>query len=395
MIPKKVMLGVAVTVCILFISVVFTVYAEYLPDESNPYDYEAVVKGTVYNTDTKAPIDNALVTIEYHEVLRKDYTDSNGQYIFKHVPECFCLKNMSASKASYMTQQIWVAVADVTIVDFYLNPLQNGSEPTEGSVTGWVTDADTNEPIDEAEMTLTYHESIRVENTDSEGQYTFDGVPICFCLKNVSASKSGYESQYQLVAVHEITYVNFSLRALEEPTSEPEEPDNPDAPENPEDTDDPEEHEEPQENKGIWGTLTGVVTDAITNIPIHNAFMTLKYHDIVRTQFTDSEGQYTFDGVPICFCLKNISASKSGYESQDQSVPVSEITYANFSLNPSENSPGDLPNPGPIQHRTNDKEITNESMDYYFAIIGLITILVVLIIFGISIYKNKKKSHIR
>ena len=357
-------------VCVLFVSLVLTVYAEDTIDEGSPY--EAMVKGTVYDADTKGPIYNALVTIKYHDILRTDYTDSSGQYIFKHVPECYCLKNMTASKAGYMTQEIWVAVSDVTIVDFYLNPFQNGPEPTGGTVIGWVTDADTNEPIEEAEMTITYHESTQVEYTDSNGQYTFENVPICFCLKNISATKKGYESQYQLIAVSEVTYLNFSLESLDDP-EDPEDPE----PEDPEDPD--------PEPEGMYGIITGIVKDATTNNPISEAIMVLKYHDVVRREITDSLGEYTFDKVPMCFCLKDLSAAKNGYETQTEQVAVHEITYVNFSLEPTDDpEPEDPEDPEPEDPEEpddpepddpEDPEETDETPDdgMYGIITGIVT----------------------
>ena len=299
-------------ICLLLIAVV---PAQNIGTRGNN-SMTGTITGNVMDAETDYPLENAMVTVEYHEILRKTYTDSNGQYMFKDVPQCFCLKNMTASKAGYMTQEIWVSVGDVTTVDFYLNSLQNSPEPTYGIVTGWVMDADTNKPIEKAEMKLMYHESTRVEYTDSNGQYTFENVPICFCLKNISATMGGYASQYQLIAVSEVTYVNFSLKPCEEPEN-PDEPDNHDK---------------------THGTITGMVKDAKANKPIENALMTLKYHDLVRFQFTDSMGKYTFSEVPICFCLKNISAAKSNYESEFKMVPVDTITYVNFTLVPIDES---------------------------------------------------------
>jgi hypothetical protein len=110
--------------------------------------------------------------------------------------------------------------------------------------------------------------------------------------------------------------------------------------------------------------------------------MTLKYHEVVRTQFTDSNGLYTFTDVPICFCLKNISASKRGYESQYQLVAVEEITYANFSLKPaSSNDPKGEPDIAP--NGINEKGISVEQKDHHIALTGVIGIFLV---FAICIY---------
>ena len=189
-----------------------------------------------------------------------------------------------------------IAISVVTLLVFSAVSAQNLikgiSGPSEGTITGIVRDAETNYPIPNALMTLEYHDTVRTGLTDSKGQYTFTNVPLCFCMKNVSASKDGYENQYKLVAVYKITYVDFSLEPIED-------------------------------SSGPYdGVLTGVVTDAETNEPIPDALMTLKYHDTIRTELTDSKGQYTFTNVPLCFCMKNISAYKGGYESQYKLVDL-------------------------------------------------------------------------
>lgn len=230
----------------------------------------------------------------------------------------------------------------------------------EGTITGIVTDAETDEPIPNAIMTLEYHDILRTELTDSKGRYTFTNVPICFCLKNVSAYKKGYEGQYKMVAVSKITVVDFSLKPIDNGN-------------------DP--------NEGI---ITGIVKDAITDDPIPDVLMTLKYHDIIRTELTDLNGWYTFTNVPICFCLKNISASKRGYESQYEYVAVSEITYVNFTLNP---TPDDLDDSS--SNFVSDKTDTGETSigsRSYLIITGLAGTIVILMI-GFYLFKIKKINY--
>jgi hypothetical protein len=336
LISKKAIISL-LAIFMIAISLVFTVYAEDTIDEGNPH--EAVVKGTVYDADTKMPIWKALVTIEYHETLQKAYTDSNGQYLFKGIPECFCLKNMTASKAGYMTQELWVSVGDTTEVDFFLNPLKDSQDPEEpdepeepeepkepeeppkhddgkyGTIKGKVVDAKTYLPISSALMILEYHDVIRSENTDSDGLYTFAQVPICFCLKNISALKNGYDNEYELVGVSEITYVNFSLV----PVGTPEEP---------------EEPEDPEEPKQYNGVVTGVVIDATTDSPIEDVVIVLEYHDTIQSTFTDFGGEYLIENVPECNCSKDISAAKEGYEFQNIQISVHGVTWLNFSFLP-------------------------------------------------------------
>jgi hypothetical protein len=165
-------------------------------------------------------------------------------------------------------------------------------DPNSGTICGIVNDAESNEPIPDAKITLTYHEEVDITYTDSNGKYQFTDVPLCFCMKEMTASKDGYESQSKEVAVNEITVVNFELKPIEGNGGEDK------------------------------GTLMGFVWDSETEEPIQDTLIILEYHDIVRKEYTDSDGYYEFDSVPICFCLKEVTANKEGYEEQSQQVAV-------------------------------------------------------------------------
>ena len=210
-----------------------------------------------------------------------------------------------------------------------------------GTLTGRVTDTETKETISNAVMTLKYHDLIRIDRTDAEGWYEFENVPICFCLKNISAFKEGYEPEYQLVGVSTLTYANFTLIPVNSNSTDPDDPEEPeDPPEDPpedeipddEEPEEPPEDPNPTDDSELYGIITGVVIDANTNDPIPGATVKLTCHDDIRSQMTDSNGEYLFNKVPICFCLKNVSVSMRGYESQYELVAVYEITWANFTL---------------------------------------------------------------
>ncbi|UCG68490.1 MAG: carboxypeptidase regulatory-like domain-containing protein [Thermoplasmata archaeon] len=230
---------------------------------------------------------------------------------------------------------------------------------TEGIIVGFVKDAITDAPIQNALLTLEYHGEVYTELSDSKGKYMFTNVPICFCLKNISAAKEGYEIQYKMVAVHKITYVDFNLK--------------------------------PIDNNGGPNdcTITGVVTDAETDDPIPDTLMILKYHDVIRTELTDEKGQYTFINVPYCFCLKNVSASKKGYESQNQLVAVSEITYVNFSLTPSQDDQKGADSD--IASGKNDKGQISSNLEACIIVTSIYACFLVILV-ALGIYLSSKKS---
>lgn len=79
------------------------------------------------------------------------------------------------------------------------------------------------------------------------------------------------------------------------------------------------------------GSISGMVTDATTGSPLSGA--TVKVGTITTT--TGSDGKYKLENVPAG--LQNVSASKTGYITDSQSVLViggQETTNVNFSLSP-------------------------------------------------------------
>ncbi len=321
---------------------------------------------------------------------------------------------------------LFAVVVAIALIGMMIVPVQtvgidngsdkNSSGPTEGTITGQVTDAESGEPIQEVLMTLEYHHEVRFDLTDANGQYIFTNVPICFCLKDITAAKVGYESQTQSVGVHELTYVNFSL----EPSDDSEDPDEPDEPEpdEPEDPEDPEpdepdepepdepepedpEPDEPEpddDNGAINGILTGFVIDALTNEPISDVLVMLKYHEDIRRMLTDLDGKYTFTQVPICFCLKEVTAQKDGYETEEALVGVSEITYVNFTLEQDQAAKDDaenIPDRDDLDaiHGQNDNtDKVMESSTIYLIFISAAGIFAVVILVGIFISGSKFES---
>jgi len=56
-----------------------------------------------------------------------------------------------------------------------------------------------------------FHETYEENYTDSSGYYHVTNIPICWCLKNATASKEGYGVEWILLSINEITIHNFVL----------------------------------------------------------------------------------------------------------------------------------------------------------------------------------------
>ena len=380
--------GVTAIIAISFIAMMFMAL---LPAAAIPDSKMATVMGTVTDYNNGEPIEDAQVVISYHGVVRTDYTDAEGRYEFTDVPECFCLKNVEVTKEHFLPLSEDVAVSDVTIVDFQLW-IEEGVPPL-GTVMGTVTDVHNGEPIEGAQIELQYHDNIRKTITDADGKYMFTQVDECRCFKNIKVTKESYRPESEDIAVSGVTVVDFQLM-IEEGVppagtlsgtvtdvnnGEPIEGahvylelndfgrssitdadgkylfDNVPVNLNPMHIKVTKQYYRP-ESKDIdvegdtivdfemmieelpptqnGGTLTGVVTDSETDEPLEGATVTLDYHEGTLTVLTDEKGRYTFQGIPICFCLKDLSVSKDGYLPQAMSIAIDEGSVQDIALEP-------------------------------------------------------------
>ncbi len=276
---------------------------ELLHMELEPYTGSIV--GTVTDEHDGTPLEGARIVLEYHETLRETYTDSEGKYTFGQVPECYCLKKVSATKEGYRPESQDVGVSGVTAVDFQL--MVEEQVPPAGTVTGKVTDAQNGEPIEGALTELQYNGHTRTSYTDAEGWYLFENVPEDWNPKTIKATKDGYRPASKEFDVEGFTVVDIELLI--------------------------------EENEPETGSISGTVTDADTGEPVEGAWVTIEFHGATKAALTDSEGRYALDGIPICRCLKNVTVEKAGYDILSALVGVGESTVKDFELEPVDAGP--------------------------------------------------------
>jgi len=81
------------------------------------------------------------------------------------------------------------------------------------------------------------------------------------------------------------------------------------------------------------GNLSGYVNDTLMN-PIQGARVRVYFHGTYEEDYTDSSGYYHVINIPICYCLKNATASKEGYETEWILLSITENTTHDFVLTP-------------------------------------------------------------
>jgi len=154
-------------------------------------------------------------------------------------------------------------------------------------------------PIQGARVRVYFHGTYEEDYTDSSGYYHVINIPICYCLKNATASKEGYETEWVLLGITENTIYDFVLESLTD----------------------------------YNGSLSGYVNDTLMN-PIQGARVRVYFHGTYEEDYTDSSGYYHVTNIPICYCLKNATASKEGYETEWILLSITENTTHDFVLTP-------------------------------------------------------------
>jgi hypothetical protein len=184
----------------------------------------------------------------------------------------------------------------------------------DGNLSGYVNDTSMN-PIEGARVRVYFHETYEENYTDSTGYYNVNNIPICYCLKNCTASKNEYKTEWVLLSIVENTTYDFVLI----------------------------------HHKEYNGSLSGYVNDTSMN-PIEGARVRVYFHDTYEENYTDSTGYYNVNNIPICYCLKNCTASKFGYKTELVELSINENTTYDFILSP--NQPPNAPDiDGPTSGR--------------------------------------------
>lgn len=106
-----------------------------------------------------------------------------------------------------------LAVASVLFVGMN-GPLSatDRSDPT-GSLSGYVTDTQMN-PLPGARVRVYFHETYEENYSNATGYYHVTNIPLCYCLKNATCLKAGYEPQWVLLSISENTIYDFTLTEL-------------------------------------------------------------------------------------------------------------------------------------------------------------------------------------
>ena len=113
--------------------------------------------------------------------------------------------------AGWSGQSPGYAIDDIAIneIGFY-----EGFEVFNGTLSGYVNNT-LNNPIEGARVRVSFHETYEEDYTDATGYYHVTNIPLCYCMKNATASKEGYEPEWILLSITENTTHDFVLTSLD------------------------------------------------------------------------------------------------------------------------------------------------------------------------------------
>jgi hypothetical protein len=81
------------------------------------------------------------------------------------------------------------------------------------------------------------------------------------------------------------------------------------------------------------GTLSGYVNDTFSN-PISGALIRVYFHGTYEEDYSDSQGFYHVTNIPICYCMKNCTCYKEGFEIDWIEMGIDEDSKYDFVLHP-------------------------------------------------------------
>ncbi len=269
---------------------------EVLTNETTIIDFSLVliptgtISGSVYDSESLLGIEGAKIIVE--GTLYSAITNTEGLFTIPEVE--IGIYDVTANASGYISETKTnqeVIAGETTIVNFSLEPI-----PT-GTITGTVIDSENLTGIVGAEITVVGTPYSTLSGID--GTYLIENVEIG--EYSVTATADGYfpDIRHNIkVFQDQTTIVDFSLVPLP-----------------------------------MVGTISGIVTDSITNFPIENAIISVE--GTSHSAITNSIGEYTIpDIIPGIY---NITATTSGYYPKtisDTLVIAGEITIADFELIP-------------------------------------------------------------
>jgi hypothetical protein len=172
--------------------------------------------GVVINAETHQPVDGAVVNVNVLGVVKTTVTAGGGTYRIESLPEGRAALTIRADRFEPRMQEVMLAGPEVRIENALI-PLPTGGPPPTvemTTVTGVITNRNTNQPLNNATVTLRLENGLAwYTTTDTFGRFMLTGVPVGAAAE-LRASANNYIPEDRRMPVDPNMYVLLSLSPL-------------------------------------------------------------------------------------------------------------------------------------------------------------------------------------
>ncbi|MBB5172367.1 carboxypeptidase regulatory-like domain-containing protein [Texcoconibacillus texcoconensis] len=258
--------------------------------QANP----ATLTGYVLNEENEQPLPDATVVIRDMSgfILGFDHTDEQGSFSIHGLPGTTLTFTARTDDFGILSQTIILSANDHRSLTVHLSK-------STGSLTGVIKNEETSEPMNGATVKILDDTGVLIERvTDSAGTYDINLSPGQY---TIVATKAKYTSQTEMITINDNqqTTTHFSL------TKKP-------------------------------STINGTVRDANTQKIIQGAMVIVRHPSpagpIVRTTITDTNGNYTLNGLSADTYYIIVSDLHYGSDTAPVTIEAHETATINFDL---------------------------------------------------------------
>jgi protocatechuate 3,4-dioxygenase beta subunit len=272
--------------------------------------------GVVHDSLTQLPIAGAEVHagIPGSANFHTTQTNENGFFVFDGLPGGFYVIETSASGYHDGRGELELPHGGVEDIRIPMQPLANAS----ASLTGRIFDGPTTRPLAGVKVFLIgpIYPNIppgpptilRTTHTNEEGEFGFDGLSAGHYV--IETELEGYFPVREEIELGPGEHRHITIRL---------------------------------QMRDAVGAVAGVVSDALTGMPIRGAIIQIEGIATLVPILTNEHGEYAFDGIPVG--ERKISAFKFGYEFQEKTalIEAGKRAMLDFEL-----EPVPMPPPGAI-----------------------------------------------
>ncbi len=265
------------------------------------YPLNSTFTGTVTDAASGDPISDVRISVYNNDYYYTTYTGGQGDYSLAVPAGNGYTVRANAQDTGYFDAKFFpvdIAAEEIQVLDFQL------AEIKYGAIQGQVTDAVTGQPVTDVEIQVYVGDFYFSTQSDEQGEYSLAVAVGSDYTVRANGQEAGYSDAWVYninVVENETEVVNFQLTALE------------------------------------YGTIQGVVTDAVVGEPVAGVELNVYGNDYWFFAYTDDQGEYSLavpagGGYTVRAYGRDVGYSNAQYD--NTAVVKNEIVQIDFVLIP-------------------------------------------------------------